>query len=395
MIKFVEVTQATAITHGGLFHADEVMATVILEKVFGEISLNRAFRVPEDVDSNVIVYDIGFGDFDHHQQGGNGCRENGVPYAAAGLIWKEFGHAVVAETPDPEYIWEYIDKNLIQGIDAVDCGVMPKADYPVSIYGISSVISGFNPTWDSDEKPDDAFMKAVEFARVIFDNIFNGVVSTTKAKNIVEEAKPLETPFGTLIVPSDFHHGLVILLHTCCHFTSEGIGLRQLCDWAVFVSHFTDDEFCDMFEEKLKSIGLWRFAQVLTQVCTECLGLPERSFAGERDEVLVQDFISDIFKSGNLGQKNATSVQESVLSQKNSNKSFLCNVISSINEIVYFYWGFTRKFKILLPLGWLFFGGRYVLRSLVGKRPKIEIKKLKDRTDARNSLYEEIKLFKE
>lgn len=214
-------------------------------------------------------------------------------------------------------------------------------------------------------------------------------------KNIVEEAKPLETPFGTLIVPSDFHHGLVILLHTCCHFTSEGIGLRQLCDWAVFVSHFTDDEFCDMFEEKLKSIGLWRFAQVLTQVCTECLGLPERSFAGERDEVLVQDFISDIFKSGNLGQKNATSVQESVLSQKNSNKSFLGNVISSINEIVYFYWGFTRKFKILLPLGWLFFGGRYVLRSLVGKRPKIEIKKLKDRTDARNSLYEEIKLFKE
>ena len=188
MMKFVEIAEATAITHGGLFHADEVMATVILEKVFGEISLNRAFRVPEYVDSNVIVYDIGFGEFDHHQQGGNGCRENGVPYAAAGLIWKEFGHAVVAQTPDPEYIWEFIDKNLIQGIDAVDCGVMPKADYPVSIYGISSVISGFNPTWDSDEKPDDAFMKAVEFARVIFDNLFNGVVSTTKAKNIVEEA---------------------------------------------------------------------------------------------------------------------------------------------------------------------------------------------------------------
>ncbi len=214
-------------------------------------------------------------------------------------------------------------------------------------------------------------------------------------KGIVETARPLETTFGTVVVPSDFHHGLVILLHTCCHFTNEGIGLRQLCDWAVFVSRFTDEEFCALFEDKLKSIGLWRFAQVLTQVCTECVGLPERSFVGVCDEVLVNDFVADIFKSGNLGQKNATSVQESVFTQKNSNKSFFGNVISSINEIVYFYWGFTKKFKILLPFGWLFFGGRYIFRSLIGKRPKIEIKKLKDRTDARNSLYEEIKLFKE
>ncbi len=214
-------------------------------------------------------------------------------------------------------------------------------------------------------------------------------------KDIIKRARILETPFGSVIVPSDFHHGLVILLHTCCHFTSEGIGLRQLCDWAVFVSHFTDEEFCGLFEEKLKAIGLWRFAVVLTQACTECLGIPRRAFAGECDEVLVNDLIADIFKSGNLGQKNATSVQESVFSQKNSNKSFLGNFISSVNEIVYFYWGFTKRVKILLPLGWLFFGGRYIVRSLTGKRPKIEIKKLKDRTDARNSLYEEIKLFKE
>lgn len=214
-------------------------------------------------------------------------------------------------------------------------------------------------------------------------------------KGIVKDARPLETVFGTVIVPSDFHHGLVILLHTCCHFTSEGIGLRQLCDWAAFVSHFTDQEFCSLFEEKLKSIGLWRFAQVLTQVCTECLGLSERSFTGDCDPGIINDFTADIFKSGNLGQKNATSVQESVLLQKDSGKSFLGNFISSINKIVYFYWGFTKKIKILLPLGWLFFGGRYIIRSFFGKRPKISVKKLKDRTDTRNSLYEEIKLFKE
>lgn len=214
-------------------------------------------------------------------------------------------------------------------------------------------------------------------------------------KDIIKDSRPRETAFGTIMVPSDFHHGLVILLHTCCHFTSEGIGLRQLCDWAVFVSRFSDDEFCRLFKDKLESVGLWRFAQVLTQVCTECVGLPERSFTGNYHKGLIDDFTADIFKSGNLGQKNATSVQESVLVHKDSKKSFLGNFIASVNEIVYFYWGFTRRFKILLPLGWLFFGGRYIIRSLIGKRPKISVKKLKDRTDARNSLYEEIKLFKE
>ena len=214
-------------------------------------------------------------------------------------------------------------------------------------------------------------------------------------KDIIRDSRPRETAFGTIVVPSDFHHGLVILLHTCCHFTSEGIGLRQLCDWAVFVSRFSDDEFCRLFKDKLESVGLWRFAQVLTQVCTETVGLPERSFTGNYHKGLIDDFTADIFKSGNLGQKNATSVQESVLVQKDSKKSFLGNFIASVNEIVYFYWGFARRFKILLPLGWLFFGGRYIIRSLIGKRPKISVKKLKDRTDARNSLYEEIKLFKE
>ena len=214
-------------------------------------------------------------------------------------------------------------------------------------------------------------------------------------RDIIKDARPLKTDFGTIMVPSDFHHGLVILLHTCSHFTSEGIGLRQLCDWAVFASRFSDDEFKALFEDAFKSIGLWRFAQVLSEVCRECLGMPRPSFADACDPELINDFTEDIFKSGNLGQKNATSVQETILTQKDSQKSYIGNVIASVNQIVYFHWQFTRRLKFLLPIGWLFFGGRYVLRSLMGKRPKIDAKKIKDRTEKRNSLYEEIKLFKE
>lgn len=182
------IKEATAITHGGTFHADEIMATVILEKVFGDIIVCRTFRVPEDLKEDVIVYDIGFGTFDHHQKGGNGARENGVPYAACGLIWKEFGHKIVADTCNPELVWNLIDRGLIQGIDAGDNGALPKLDYPAQAMSFSAVISGFNPNWDSNKDPDEAFAKAVELAEVVFDNTLASTIAKAKAEQIVEEA---------------------------------------------------------------------------------------------------------------------------------------------------------------------------------------------------------------
>lgn len=214
-------------------------------------------------------------------------------------------------------------------------------------------------------------------------------------KDIIEKSHECETLFGTIRVPSDFHHGLVILLHTCCHLTSEGIGLRQLCDWATFVSSFSEDDFCKIFEESLKSVGLWRFAQVLTQTSVKYLGCPEHCWVGAENAELTEGVIKDIFKNGNLGQKNSTSMQESLFLTGNGKKeSLVKHFFSSINEIVYFYWNFTRKLKFLLPLGWLFFGGRYIIRSFLGKRPKINIKNIKSEATTRSDLYEEMELFK-
>lgn len=85
------VNDATVITHAGVFHADDVFATVILSKVRENVVVARVQRVPDNLSADVVVYDIGGGKFDHHQRGGNGARPNGVPYASCGLLWKEFG----------------------------------------------------------------------------------------------------------------------------------------------------------------------------------------------------------------------------------------------------------------------------------------------------------------
>lgn len=180
-------SKANLITHGGTFHADEVMATVVLGKLLEKITVCRVSEVPRYLKKDVIVYDIGGGSFDHHQIGGNGHRKNGVPYATSGLIWKEYGWKVLKKYGLPRIVWEKMDKILFQGIDAVDNGTMPKVDYPAYVLGLPQQISRFNPCWDSTEDSDSAFVKAVHYAEIAFDNELKTVAAKTKARRIVEE----------------------------------------------------------------------------------------------------------------------------------------------------------------------------------------------------------------
>ena len=189
MIKMTKkLSEANLITHSGTFHADEVFATVLLSKIFKEVTVYRTFKVPEDVSDDVIVYDIGYGPLDHHQKGGNGARENGVPYASCGLVWKKYGREILKDMPDAEFIWEAMDRELIQGIDAIDNGSVPPNQYPAKLLSVSKIISYINPCWDSTEDTDEAFWKAVFLAECIFDTMLSSIISQAKAKGIVEKA---------------------------------------------------------------------------------------------------------------------------------------------------------------------------------------------------------------
>ena len=183
------VEEANLITHNGTFHADEVLATAILCKVVKNPVVCRIPKVPENLDNEVIVYDIGLGEFDHHQKNGNGVRENGIPYASCGLIWKKFGNEILRKYTDKaDFVQFLIDRDFIQGIDAIDSGEVPKAKSYVNIFSFSQCISTFNPTWDSDESADKAFVKAVKFADIVLENILKNTVSKAKATGIIEEA---------------------------------------------------------------------------------------------------------------------------------------------------------------------------------------------------------------
>ncbi|PWL33382.1 MAG: metal-dependent hydrolase, partial [Marivita sp. XM-24bin2] len=108
------------VTHSGGFHADELLSSVILTRLFPDAALIRsreaawitpgAGKVIYDVGS---VYDADALIFDHHQRP-NPLRGDGRPYSSFGLIWHHFGHEYLRALAVPEADIETIHDNFDQ-----------------------------------------------------------------------------------------------------------------------------------------------------------------------------------------------------------------------------------------------------------------------------------------
>lgn len=216
--------------------------------------------------------------------------------------------------------------------------------------------------------------------------------------DIIEKAEPASLTGGEYMSPTLFHHGLVMLLHVARHMVTGGIGLRHLCDWAVFIEK-CGDRFPEMFEDKLKKVGLWRFAQLLTQLSVVYLKCSEQSWMGKVEYDLLDRLKDDLFDAGNFGHKDSNRADEAkfITSRRKggvNDDSTLNQSILSANEIVRKHWSFADKVPIVYPVGWAFFGGRYAIRSMMGKRKKINVNDLAKSAKTRKEIYQQIKLYK-
>ena len=85
LLEKIKKKDACAFTHSGKFHADDVFSAALLLYLNPEINITRGNKVPEEYEG--LVFDIGRGQYDHHQKDSR-VRENGVSYAAFGLLWE-------------------------------------------------------------------------------------------------------------------------------------------------------------------------------------------------------------------------------------------------------------------------------------------------------------------
>lgn len=179
-------------THNGTFHADDVFAYVVLNKVFPGYELIRS-RDPKELEKAEIVFDVGGGQFDHHSTNKE-YRENGIPYAAFGLIWRKFGKKLLNEWfPEEhiEYAHQKIEEELVQAVDAFDNGVNIMESPMVAIPTVSDIIADFNHRMPKDGNYIEeyvVFNQACEIANSILMHKLIGIRNLLLAKESVVQA---------------------------------------------------------------------------------------------------------------------------------------------------------------------------------------------------------------
>lgn len=223
------------VTHSGGFHADELLSSVVLTRLFPQARLIRS-RAPEWITPGAdrIVYDVGGvydaakGAFDHHQRGAP-LREDGQPYSSFGLIWKHFGRDYLAAFGVPEDHIETIhasfDASFVLPVDLVDNGALsPSTAGALAGLTLPVLLETLKPVFDETDPEADnrSFHAALAIARSFVEAKIANSAAKLRAEALVNRAivdagkghileLPVGMPFRPAIIKAGADHLLFVV----------------------------------------------------------------------------------------------------------------------------------------------------------------------------------------
>ncbi len=210
------------VTHSGGFHADELLSSVILTRLFPQAKLVRT-RAPEWITPGAdrIIYDVGGSYdaaaqiFDHHQRGAP-LREDEQPYSSFGLIWKHYGHDYLIASGVPsghvEIVHAKFDTSFVLPVDLVDNGALsPSVAGQLAGLTLPALLETLKPVFDETdpEAEDRGFNTALAIARSFVEASIARSAAKLRAESLVHQAiekagdgKILELPIGMPFRPA-------------------------------------------------------------------------------------------------------------------------------------------------------------------------------------------------
>lgn len=218
--RFIESPHMTVthlVTHSGGFHADELLSSVVLTRLFPDAQLvrtrDKGWLTPDD---SRIIYDVGgqfdaaLQIFDHHQRP-NPLREDGQPYSSFGLIWAQYGrdylHAMAVPENDIDAIHASFDRGFVLPIDLLDNGTVNASEAGPLFAGLTLpvLLESLKPVFDDREEgaDDRAFAAALTVARAFVEAQIKRKAAKFRAESMVMaaiaaagEGHVLELPMG-------------------------------------------------------------------------------------------------------------------------------------------------------------------------------------------------------
>lgn len=113
---------------------------------------------------------------------------------------------------------------------------------------------------------------------------------------------------------------LFMLHHIYRHLFSEGVGLRQIVDYAMLLTQ-RNDGIDHNVERQLQKLGMLKFAQGIMWILSECLNVPSKCLYTNMDEKEGRYLLNEIMRSGNFGQASDEKKPHDTKWQRFANKA--------------------------------------------------------------------------
>ena len=188
----------TLAVHDKKFHADDVLAAMLLRAIYPNIKIVRT-RDQNKVEECDVAVDVGGSydfenlKFDHHQEDKAGKRANGIEYSGVGLVWKHWGIEICKGKVD---LFEFIDSKIIQPVDAQDNGQSLHTNlvFGVNDFNLDNINSmALNPSLTEKGMDDGLFEEAMDLFEYIFGRILKRQFEAFELKEqILKEYSKLE-----------------------------------------------------------------------------------------------------------------------------------------------------------------------------------------------------------
>ncbi len=226
----------------------------------------------------------------------------------------------------------------------------------------------------------------------------NGEYVREFIKSILDDVQNSKLVDCEFTAPSHLYHGVIILLHMLHHMTTEGLGLRHLCDWGAFVNKTANMDFWNTdFIPFLKKINLVTYASVMASVCHKYMGIDMPKNLPVADDAICGEIMNDILLSGNFGNKDEQYHKSGLLVSENGKdsmeKSTFSVLLSKLDAAVKTHWPWLKKWKILLPFAYIYFALKYYWKVLKGQRPSLT--SLMPEANRRKELYKKLEIYED
>lgn len=155
-------------------------------------------------------------------------------------------------------------------------------------------------------KNDNGISLEVHTRPSFFYNPFRNFKAQKLFRKWAKEAVKVNLPenAGSVSVPSDNMNRIFLLLHLYRHVFSEGIGLRQMADYALLLNKGCSDEDKRQCKKWLKSLGLENFAASVMYLMKVVFGLDDKVLITEADEKGGAMLLKECIEGGNFGFYN-------------------------------------------------------------------------------------------